>query len=1433
MRWGVLGPLLVHDAGGTPITPTGPARRLLLAALLSRANETVSADRLADDLWGDVPPRTAAKTLQSHLVRLRDDLGRDGSDPVIVTEVSGYRLRVDPDELDATRFAGALDSVDPDDPARTFATLSAALDLWRGAAYEDFPDADFLVAERLRLAELRELAEALRTDCALALGQDAELVPGLERRVIAAPYRERTWEQLMLALYRAGRQGDALAAFRRARDHLAGELGVDPGPALRDLETRILRHDPTLLERWTPQPPVLMASSGVCPYRGLTGYRGEDASLFVGRERLTARLVGLCAEHAVVVVTGASGAGKSSLVRAGLIPALRAGALPGSAAWRTRVVTATDLSTAPLAADETADLLVIDQAEQLLSETDAATRNAVLQTITTQIDAGGRVVVVMRGDFYGRLVELAPLDRYAATATLLVGPMRDDDLARVVTVPAARSGLEVDPALVDAVLDDMTGRAGALPLLSVALVRTWENRSGDRLDLGGYHKGGGVAGAVEAAAEECFAALDAEAAAAARRILLRLCTRRSGDWTARPQPTAALVDDDGPSERALDTLLTARLVTVGAGDVQLAHEALLDQWPRLREWLTERELDAETVAHLGEAARAWAASGRTDADLYRGARLAAAEHWAATHPADVSGLERDFLDAARTAATAELDRERARGRRLRRVAVALVVVATLAIASAAVALSARRTAAHNALTADARRLAAEALAAPDLRTSLLLAAAAFRLQDSPDTRAALLGELERGGSAVFHVPTLERVLWVGASEAGGQLWWMDNTRTVTRYDVRRHRVSAQFPARGDRVVAVSPDGRRLLTAGPRSFDDAAGATRATVLDAVTGAAVQVLPSHVATADDLTSAFTRDGRWLVVPTTAANDGAPGDGLDIYATTDVAHPARHVTLPSTVTAVAAGEAAVVALDRTGRVARIAPASGRVETATRVSTDAATAPLLAVDRDDAHVAIAAADAPTVTLADLDHPTAPVAHTPDVGAAVDVAAYADDGKTFAVGYSSGAVDVFDTDGSLRERMTGTTAAVQGLSWSGASASEGLYTGGLDAQVVSWDVDTTNRLLQPETGPQPPLDLGVSSRTSFVSLAPPQGNVAESREQLVAVDLASHRRHAWPLGLHDDESVSQISVARDRPVAMVAVIEPDRRFRYDVWDLTLGRRIGSFTATSQPSPHQSFGGVVAADGRSAVVNVGDRRLEIVTLPAGRPRGTVDVVFRGEGAARTLAIPFDWSLDDRLLVQGFDPGPRAGDAGGDALATLRSRAVQQVALVDVQRHRTQATSRLTPLGLLQSTAWSRDGRLLAIGAGDGNLWVLDGKSLAVRAGPVTAVPGTITAVAFAPDGRSLAAAGDNGALSFWSAVDLRPLGTGLTPAGGAWPFARFSADGSTLDGLAPAEGNDQQWVRVATSPRDWVRLACSVAGTPLTRVEWSRFVGDRPYRSTC
>ncbi len=346
MWFGVLGHLEVQRADGATVALPGPARRKVLAALLCRVGRVVSASALIDDLWGAAAPRSAGKTLQSHIVRLRHDLAAADGGGLLLTEADGYRLAVEADDVDSTAFESlAQDAAHASASGNREAALQLferALKLWRDEAYLDFGDAPFAVSERIRLAELRSQTAERRVDLAMECGRAEDLIADLEQRVRAEPYRERGWEQLVLALYRAGRQADALGAYRRARDILAEDLGIDPGPGLRDLETGILRQDPNLFRPRTPAAPVAIAARiGECPYRGLAAYGEGDAAFFVGRERLTAALAGRISEHSVVVVAGASGVGKSSLVRAGLAPALRGGALPGSAAWRAQVVTPT------------------------------------------------------------------------------------------------------------------------------------------------------------------------------------------------------------------------------------------------------------------------------------------------------------------------------------------------------------------------------------------------------------------------------------------------------------------------------------------------------------------------------------------------------------------------------------------------------------------------------------------------------------------------------------------------------------------------------------------------------------------------------------------------------------------------------------------------------------------------------------------------------------------------------------------------------------------------------------------------------------------------------------------------------------------------------------------------------------------------------------
>ena len=269
LQFRVLGPVEVTD-GGQSLPLGGPKQRALLADLILNAGRVVPTARLIDDLWGDAPPATAGHTVEAYIARLRRVL-RDGSAPgVLLTRPPGYVLDVDPGQVDAVRFEqlaqDAVAAADRDDHEQTSALLRAALALWRGQALADIAETPFARGAATRLNDQHLLALERRIDSDLKLGRAQDLIPELEALTASHPYHEPFHRQLMLALYQSGRQSDALAAFRRARERLAGELGIEPGPDLRRMQQAILRQDPEL-----EQPPATRPRrhdpSGACPAR--------------------------------------------------------------------------------------------------------------------------------------------------------------------------------------------------------------------------------------------------------------------------------------------------------------------------------------------------------------------------------------------------------------------------------------------------------------------------------------------------------------------------------------------------------------------------------------------------------------------------------------------------------------------------------------------------------------------------------------------------------------------------------------------------------------------------------------------------------------------------------------------------------------------------------------------------------------------------------------------------------------------------------------------------------------------------------------------------------------------------------------------------------------------------------------------------------------
>ena len=276
----VLGPLAVEH-GGQKLHVAGSQRRRLLALLASRAARPVSADAIADALWGDELPPTSTKAIQNHVARLRRSFAAINGE-LIATTTSGYRLAVAPEAIDAVAFeqlaADGRRRLEAGDTAGAVGTLEEALDLWRGTAYADLGDAVFAVGEAARLDELRWAAVEDLCQARVETGGLELAIADLERLVREQPGRERSWSLLMRALYATGRQRDAVAAYQRARTMLAEEFGLEPGSELRDLERRILDQDPGLTVRRVPAlPATLRRHAGV-----MFGRERERAWLFEG-----------------------------------------------------------------------------------------------------------------------------------------------------------------------------------------------------------------------------------------------------------------------------------------------------------------------------------------------------------------------------------------------------------------------------------------------------------------------------------------------------------------------------------------------------------------------------------------------------------------------------------------------------------------------------------------------------------------------------------------------------------------------------------------------------------------------------------------------------------------------------------------------------------------------------------------------------------------------------------------------------------------------------------------------------------------------------------------------------------------------------------------------------------------------------------------------
>jgi WD40 repeat protein/DNA-binding SARP family transcriptional activator/class 3 adenylate cyclase len=1679
----VLGPLEI-ERDGRAVAVSGPKERLVLAVLLTSAGRAVSVDALVDAVWGERPPRTAERTIHAYIARLRRALEPrhqpGGTLTVIETVGRGYRLAIDPDQLDAGRFeqvagsgADQLGAGDAAVAATVATALSAALAEWRGDAYAGLADVGPCAAEATRLESLRLTAVEDRVDAGLAAGQTAALVAEVEAAVAEQPFREHRWGQLMVALYRSGRQGDALAAYQRARRVLVDELGIEPGPELRRLEAAILDQDPDLdwtpgsarptepgglpvalapvgsafvgrerelgwlqsawaaaaggdggfvsilgpegagktrliaelareaygegavvlygrcdhahqgaralvdqalggagasiarvdpagegadlatavarhLPTWAGGRPVMLAlddlhvanaetlefvadlagwcratpmlvvgafrndgplpgdrdggdadgngsrlvlgplghddiadicriyepdgwtaedvqrvaelSEGIpllvheqastlarnrtarrveqaagrlaatrgrlltsrgevadgietiqrlleqrqaqrqavavaslagCPYKGLARFEASDADNFFGRERLVAELVARVSEASLVTVVGPSGSGKSSLLRAGLLPALAAGVLAGAEPWRTVALCpgvhpteelATRLHGLPAGGAPRA--VLVDQFEETFTLGAGPDEQVefIDRLLALSHEPSTTVVLAVRADHLGRCAAHAELATQLASNDVLVGPMRDSELRRTVELPAQRAGLEVEAGLVEVIVGDVAGRAGALPLLSTALAETWERREGRRLTLAGYRAAGGVNGALARLAEDGYAAIPAPARPAARRILLRLCD--AGEDAAfdlrRRLPLADVVDDnDHDGHAALDALADRRLLAVDGDTVEVAHESLIREWPRLRTWLEEDVEGRRTHRRLADAARAWDADARDPSELYRGTQLDAATEWAAGHADAPNRIEQQFLDASVAGRDAERRREAGRVHRLRALLVAVALALVVSIVAGIVAVGQRNRATDQGRLAEARELAAAANANLDVdpERSTLLALQAVERSRTDDGSV-----LPEAHEALHRAVTASRAV-LRVPGVGGALDW-------------------------------SADGSIFVTEGPEDSG------MVDIRDARTGESVRSFRGHDFDINDV--AFNHDGTMLA---TVGDDGAariwdPATGEELHSM-----EARRGDEVSTVLAPSFsrdGRLFAAAWFDEGVVRVLDLASGRIvrEIPGAVSTS--------FDPSGARIVVAS-EQPRAVVLDVESGDEVLSLEGHLYGLFDVA-WSPDGTAIATLGRDGTARIFDArTGRQRFALLGHLGRIVSMDWSPDStrlvtASEDgtakvyLVTerGGPRELVTLSAQDTrigvAGVAFSPDGRQVMTSDVGIAATriwdvtitgdaelanlpaVAFIQLAAtytpdgrhliatgPAGSVnvwdarTFTRDQTLGPPAGPTSSPPWPgaawLPTGTADEAMQIEASPDG--GLVAAVSLNGRLQ--VWDATTGEETiatdpSSSTSGIAWSPDGDYLAAADNSGDRGRVTIRDRRGREIAVLREEPGASVaSVAFSPDGGRLVTAgdpmgrfdpdgreiVIWDWRVGE--VERTIDAGAvsAAPSPTGELIATVPQRkSGPQVEVWDWRTgQRVAALARNT--GFVVDMAFSADETRLATAGGDGTVRVWDprtGEQLLVLRGH----KGSVTSVAFSPEGSRLASAGADGTVRIW-ALDVDDL----------------------------------------------------------------------------
>ncbi|MFF7777517.1 hypothetical protein ACFZCG_24250 [Streptomyces tanashiensis] len=1194
------------------------------------------------------------------------------------------------------------------------------------------------------------------------------------------------------------------------------------------------------------------------PYLGLARFDTGDEERFFGRDRLVDRLVELVRLQRLVVLVGPSGSGKSSLVRAGLIPRLRKAGAGGVSAVRI-------LTPGPRPADahghvreaQPGTVVVVDQFEEVFTLcVDPGERARFIDMLlgAAESDRGGvRIVLAVRADFYGHLARHARLSQAAQRATLLVSPMDAEELREAVVRPAALGGLVVERTLTARIVREVAEEPGGLPLMSHALLETWRGRRGRTLTEAAYEAVGGIHGAIAHTAEDVFGRLSPGQAATARTIILRLVTPGEGAQdTRRPVERAeiAALADCSETGLVLERLARARLITLDGDTVDLAHEAVLAAWPRLRGWLDEDRDRLRAQRRLTEAAAAWEALGRDPGALYRGVRLAGAEQLLA----DGRGLtspEVAFLTASAAA--------RIRGRRRRRARATVgTVLLVLSLVASLVAWQQNRSGERRRVEAEARRIAgvSYSLQASDPKTAMRLGLAAWRIADLPETRSALLSASVQQQQDVFGDPdgnaeTMRRL------SADGRTLISVGADQVTWWDIDTRRRTAELPGLGKEAANAA-----FLRADATWLPvfDAAG--RVGVRDLVTGTPMGALTAGGHGDGSAGAGAGGDGGAGGDAGTGAgaggDAGAGGVRMGASGRTLITYDSTRTTFRVRLWDVGRRRP-LLDIEQTAK--RVPPdPSGeqwghltalrnqqKKERRASVGSAGTALPDATVSADDRHLALCVPGERLQLWDVARRRRLPAPWLPEVTRSQclqERVGFSSDGRHLGLIGPAGfrAWDI--TSGRELPAVEHAGLETVELAAGGAflAASDG-------KEMLVWRLGQPVPVLRHRLVSEVVKDLRIDTRAGVVRyLGGPEGSWGPTVHTLSLGRAAADRWSAVPA----------VAAAFSPDGRILATARGDREHvRFGLLDVRTGRRLAEPTPVSCRLPEEwpmaeDCGIAMAFDATGRIFAHG-------AGASGRPPA-VSLYDIGRQRVRTVLGPRElgpgpWSHlsfgpDDRSLLLSGPPGPdappgrvrdlrRGGPSttlpGGYGPMILRPDGGLLVTARG-QAYRMPAGTLLLPYtrspGKSTALAFSPGGEYLAVGDASGSVALWDGRltrRLGVLPGEANAPYQFVSALAFSPDGRTLAVAGDEGTLQLWDTDSHQRIGSPLPTPGDTIRALAFDADGTLLRSAGdrtPPQSYELAPARVAA-------VVCRRAGGGLSRGEWEELIPHVPYVGSC